>query len=103
MRSAFLAANAARGGRRATLRRDICSRAVAQGGTTARQSLVELKDVSYSFGSTTIIGGLNFELKEGETVCLLGPSGTRWCILNHEVHSSWVTNKACLFASSLLS
>lgn len=40
-----------------------------------KKTLIELKDISKSFGHQTIIDHMNLEIKEGEFLTLLGPSG----------------------------
>ena len=38
-------------------------------------SVITFQDVGVRFGSETIYDGLNFEVEEGEFLCILGPSG----------------------------
>ena len=38
--------------------------------------MIELRDVHKRFGSLVVLDGVNFEVRDGETVALLGPSGT---------------------------
>ena len=40
------------------------------------QTMIELKDVHKRFGEQVILDGVNFTVQDGETVALLGPSGT---------------------------
>ncbi len=39
------------------------------------QALLEIDDVSKSFGDTRVLQGVSFEAARGEIICLLGPSG----------------------------
>ncbi|MEO8200861.1 MAG: ATP-binding cassette domain-containing protein [Gemmatimonadota bacterium] len=43
--------------------------------------MIELKDVYKRFGEQIILDGVNFMVKDGETVALLGPSGTGKSVL----------------------
>jgi iron(III) transport system ATP-binding protein len=50
----------------------------AKQSTNAKQALppiMELRDVSHSYGNTLSVQGLNLKVHPGEVVCLLGPSG----------------------------
>ena len=38
-------------------------------------TLLEIRNVSKSFGSTPVLHSVSFEIARGEIVCLLGPSG----------------------------
>ena len=40
------------------------------------QNKIELKDISKSFSDSKILDKINIEVKEGETVAILGPSGS---------------------------
>jgi polar amino acid transport system ATP-binding protein len=39
-------------------------------------SLLEVLKVTKSFGSTPVLDGIDFEVNQGEVVCLIGPSGS---------------------------
>ncbi len=43
--------------------------------------MIELRDVHKRFGEQVILNGVNFTVNEGETVALLGPSGTGKSVL----------------------
>jgi phospholipid/cholesterol/gamma-HCH transport system ATP-binding protein len=43
--------------------------------------MIELRDVHKRFGQQVILDGVNFSVNEGETVALLGPSGTGKSVL----------------------
>jgi phospholipid/cholesterol/gamma-HCH transport system ATP-binding protein len=43
--------------------------------------MIELRNVRKRFGQQTVLDGVNFNVKEGETVALLGPSGTGKSVL----------------------
>ncbi len=43
--------------------------------------MIELRDVHKRFGQQVILNGVNFSVNEGETVALLGPSGTGKSVL----------------------
>jgi phospholipid/cholesterol/gamma-HCH transport system ATP-binding protein len=43
--------------------------------------MIELKDVHKRFGKQIVLDGVNFNVQEGETVALLGPSGTGKSVL----------------------
>ncbi len=43
--------------------------------------MIELRDVHKRFGKQVVLNGVNFEVREGETVALLGPSGTGKSVL----------------------
>jgi phospholipid/cholesterol/gamma-HCH transport system ATP-binding protein len=43
--------------------------------------MIELRDVHKSFGTQVVLNGVDFEVREGETVALLGPSGTGKSVL----------------------
>lgn len=43
--------------------------------------MIELRDVHKRFGQQVILNGVNFSVEEGETVALLGPSGTGKSVL----------------------
>jgi phospholipid/cholesterol/gamma-HCH transport system ATP-binding protein len=43
--------------------------------------MIELRDVHKRFGSQVVLDGVNFDVREGETVALLGPSGTGKSVL----------------------
>jgi phospholipid/cholesterol/gamma-HCH transport system ATP-binding protein len=43
--------------------------------------MIELRDVHKRFGKQVVLDGVNFSVKEGETVALLGPSGTGKSVL----------------------
>jgi phospholipid/cholesterol/gamma-HCH transport system ATP-binding protein len=43
--------------------------------------MIELRDVHKRFGSQVVLDGVNFSVREGETVALLGPSGTGKSVL----------------------
>jgi phospholipid/cholesterol/gamma-HCH transport system ATP-binding protein len=43
--------------------------------------MIELIDVSKRFGKQVVLDGVNFNVREGETVALLGPSGTGKSVL----------------------
>src|SRR5207253_4933966 len=47
----------------------------------AAQSMIELRDVHKRFGKQVVLDGVNFNVQEGETVALLGPSGTGKSVL----------------------
>jgi polar amino acid transport system ATP-binding protein len=38
--------------------------------------LVRLRDVHLSFGATEVLKGINFDVRRGETISIIGPSGT---------------------------
>ena len=38
--------------------------------------MIELKGISKSFGEHVVLDGVDFTVEEGETVALMGPSGT---------------------------
>jgi len=43
--------------------------------------MIELKDVHKSFGKQVVLDGVNFTVEQGQTVALLGPSGTGKSVL----------------------
>ncbi|HVQ47822.1 MAG TPA: ATP-binding cassette domain-containing protein, partial [Gemmatimonadales bacterium] len=43
--------------------------------------MIELRDVYKRFGTQVILDGVNLTVKEGETLALLGPSGTGKSVL----------------------
>jgi phospholipid/cholesterol/gamma-HCH transport system ATP-binding protein len=43
--------------------------------------MIELRNVQKRFGSQVVLGGVDFDVREGETVALLGPSGTGKSVL----------------------
>jgi phospholipid/cholesterol/gamma-HCH transport system ATP-binding protein len=43
--------------------------------------MIELRDVRKRFGEQVVLDGVNFSVQEGETVALLGPSGTGKSVL----------------------
>jgi phospholipid/cholesterol/gamma-HCH transport system ATP-binding protein len=43
--------------------------------------MIELRDVRKRFGQQVVLDGVNFNVEEGETVALLGPSGTGKSVL----------------------
>jgi phospholipid/cholesterol/gamma-HCH transport system ATP-binding protein len=43
--------------------------------------MIELRDVHKAFGKQVVLNGVDFEVREGETVALLGPSGTGKSVL----------------------
>jgi phospholipid/cholesterol/gamma-HCH transport system ATP-binding protein len=43
--------------------------------------MIELKDVHKRFGTQVVLDGVNFNVSDGETVALLGPSGTGKSVL----------------------
>jgi phospholipid/cholesterol/gamma-HCH transport system ATP-binding protein len=43
--------------------------------------MIELRNVHKAFGKQVVLNGVNFEVREGETVALLGPSGTGKSVL----------------------
>jgi len=43
--------------------------------------MIELKNVHKAFGKQVVLNGVDFEVREGETVALLGPSGTGKSVL----------------------
>ena len=45
------------------------------GGHADEKALLEIREVSKSFGATPVLQGVSFEIARGEIVCLLGPSG----------------------------
>ena len=53
-------------------------------GQDSPQTMIELKDVHKRFGEQVILDGVNFTVQDGETVALLGPSGTgKGVLLKH--------------------
>ena len=43
---------------------------------TARETIVEFKDVWKRYGNKEILAGVNLTISRGEVLCVLGPSGT---------------------------
>ncbi len=43
--------------------------------------MIEIRDVSKRFGDLIVLNGVNFEVRKGETVALLGPSGVGKSVL----------------------
>ena len=43
--------------------------------------MIELRGVYKRFGEQIVLNGVNFEVREGETVALLGPSGVGKSVL----------------------
>ncbi|MCL5070212.1 MAG: ABC transporter ATP-binding protein, partial [Actinobacteria bacterium] len=39
-------------------------------------TILEIKDLSFSYGSSTVLDGLDFEIQEGSFVSILGPNGS---------------------------
>ena len=44
-------------------------------GRPGAKALLEVQEVSKSFGATPVLQAVSFEVERGEIVCLLGPSG----------------------------
>ena len=38
--------------------------------------MIELQNVSYAYEGSTALDGIDFKIEKGESVCLLGPSGS---------------------------
>jgi glutamate transport system ATP-binding protein len=49
---------------------------VAPGAEVASTALVQLEDVTSSFGTTQVLHGINLSIRHSEVVVLLGPSGS---------------------------
>lgn len=55
-------------------------------------SVLEIKNLNFAYGDTTILNGINFSIKQGEIFCIFGPNGCGKttmldCILGlHKVH-----------------
>ena len=43
--------------------------------------MIELRNVHKRFGKQVVLNGVDFEVREGETVALMGPSGTGKSVL----------------------
>src|SRR5688500_20265156 len=43
---------------------------------TAKDSIVEVRDVHYSIGGRAIFSGLNLQIQRGRITAIMGPSGT---------------------------
>ena len=43
------------------------------------QHIVSLKAVHKSFGDLEVLKGISFDVKKGEVICIIGPSGS--CLL----------------------
>jgi phospholipid/cholesterol/gamma-HCH transport system ATP-binding protein len=43
--------------------------------------MIELRNIHKAFGKQVVLNGVNFEVREGETVALMGPSGTGKSVL----------------------
>ena len=43
--------------------------------------MIELRNVHKRFGQQVVLDGVDFDVREGETVALLGPSGTGKSVL----------------------
>jgi len=41
-----------------------------------KEPIVSLKDVWKSFGSTTVLKGVSFDVQKGDVICIIGPSGS---------------------------
>lgn len=92
------ASGAKKRGCKCTRRRPAVARAAApDAGQENRSNIVELRKVSYAFGSAVVIDGLDLDLVEGEIVCLLGPSG------GHCAAISWQITEKCSRTSSAFS
>jgi phospholipid/cholesterol/gamma-HCH transport system ATP-binding protein len=50
--------------------------AAAYAGAPGRKAMIQLKELHKSFGSRHILRGVNLEVLEGETICIIGGSGT---------------------------
>ena len=55
------------------------------GETAAAGPYIEFKDVSKSFGSNTVLDHVSFDVKDGETVCILGRSGVGKSVSLHHI------------------
>ena len=40
------------------------------------ETVIEFKDVDMSFGDKTVLDHVSFSVEKGETVAIIGPSGT---------------------------
>jgi polar amino acid transport system ATP-binding protein len=43
---------------------------------TPDQPLIQMRDVSKSFGTLTVLNGISLDVAKGEVVCIIGPSGS---------------------------
>ncbi|KAB1070812.1 peptide ABC transporter ATP-binding protein, partial [Methylobacterium planeticum] len=48
---------------------------MANGWTTA-SPIVQLADVRKSFGTFEVLKGISLDVKKGEVICIIGPSGS---------------------------
>jgi polar amino acid transport system ATP-binding protein len=43
---------------------------------TPDQPLIQMRDVSKSFGTLTVLNGISLDVTKGEVICIIGPSGS---------------------------
>ena len=43
---------------------------------TPDQPLIQMRDVSKSFGTLTVLNGISLDVSKGEVICIIGPSGS---------------------------
>jgi polar amino acid transport system ATP-binding protein len=43
---------------------------------TPDQPLIQMRDVSKSFGTLTVLNGISLDVAKGEVICIIGPSGS---------------------------
>ena len=48
------------------------------------ESIIEVKDLSKSFGDHEVLRKIDFEVKKGEVICILGSSGSGKSTLRSE-------------------
>ena len=54
--------------------------------TTERETVIRFRDVHKSFGSQHVLNGLSFEVRRGECLAVMGPSGTgKSVVLRHVI------------------
>ena len=49
---------------------------LAANGWTPDQPIISIRDVHKSFGDVEVLKGVTFDVRKGEVVCIIGPSGS---------------------------
>ncbi len=62
--------------------------------------MLELVDLKLSYGDTPVVTGVNFKLRQGETLAILGPSGGGKTTLLHHIYQSLPKSSTALCVQS---